>query len=64
MTLFSLTAIFKGFSNKIESGNILKQIISQINKISFVSTDDIHTMTKLYEDMLLEMIFGVEKVGV
>lgn len=50
-----VAAIFKGFSNKIESGNILKQIITQINKISFVSTDDIHTLAKLYEDMLLEM---------
>ena len=50
-----VAAIFKGFSNKIESGNILKQIISQINKISFVSTDDIHTMAKLYEDILIEM---------
>jgi len=50
-----VAAIFKGFSNKIESGNILKQIITQINKISFASSDDIHTMAKLYEDMLIEM---------
>jgi len=50
-----ISSIFKGFSNRIESHKILQEIISQIDKISFVSTDDIHTMAKLYEDMLIEM---------
>ena len=31
------------------------QIINLVNKVNFVNTDDVHTMAKLYEDMLVEM---------
>jgi type I restriction enzyme M protein len=47
--------IFKGFSNSVQSPKILRQIIEQINKVDFVATDDIHTLARMYEDMLLEM---------
>jgi len=50
-----VASIFKGFSNRVESPKILRQLIDQINRINFVSSDDIHTLAKLYEDMLLEM---------
>ena len=37
------------------SGYVLRQIINLVNKVNFVNTDDVHTMAKLYEDMLVEM---------
>jgi len=51
----NVASIFKGFANRVESPKILRQIIEQINRINFFSSDDIHTLAKLYEDMLLEM---------
>ena len=50
-----VASIFKGFTNRIESPTILREIISKINELDFTSTDDIHTMAKMYEDMLIEM---------
>ena len=47
--------MFKGFSNRVESPTILRQIIEKIATLSFASSDDIHTMAKMYEDMLIEM---------
>ena len=48
-------SIFKGFVNRIESPTILRKVISKINELDFTSSDDIHTMAKMYEDMLIEM---------
>ncbi|MGI0056580.1 MAG: type I restriction-modification system subunit M N-terminal domain-containing protein, partial [Nitrosarchaeum sp.] len=38
-----IASIFKGFTNRIESPTILRQIISKINELDFTSSDDIHT---------------------
>lgn len=50
-----ISAIFKGFTNRVVSPKILREIISKIDTLSFASSDDIHTMAKMYEDMLIEM---------
>jgi len=50
-----IAAIFKGFTNRVASPKILREIISKIKAVDFVSSDDIHTMAKMYEDMLIEM---------
>jgi len=50
-----IAAIFKGFTNRVASPTILRAIISKIKQVNFVSSDDIHTMAKMYEDMLIEM---------
>ncbi len=50
-----LASIFKELNNRILSGYVLRQILNLIDKVNFVNTDDIHTMAKLYEDMLVEM---------
>ena len=50
-----ISSIFRDLNNRILSGYVLRQIIDIIDKVNFVSTDDIHTMAKLYEDMLVEM---------
>jgi len=50
-----VAAIFKGFTNRVASPKILREIISKIKEVNFISSDDIHTMAKMYEDMLIEM---------
>jgi len=50
-----IASIFKELNNRILSGYVLRQIVNLVNKVNFVSTDDIHTIAKLYEDMLVEM---------
>jgi type I restriction enzyme M protein len=37
------------------SGYLLADLVAEINRVSFVSQDDIHTMARLYESMLKEM---------
>jgi len=50
-----LSSIFKELNNSLMSGYVLRQIVNLVNKVNFVNTDDVHTMAKLYEDMLIEM---------
>ena len=50
-----ISSIFRDLNNRVLSGYVLRQIIDIIDKVNFVSADDIHTMAKLYEDMLVEM---------
>ena len=50
-----IASIFKELNNRLLSGHVLRQIINLVNNVSFVSSSDIHTMAKLYEDMLVEM---------
>ena len=50
-----IASIFKGFTNRIHSPTILREIIVKIDTLQFRSSSDIHTMAKMYEDMLIEM---------
>jgi len=50
-----IASMFKGFKNSVQSPSILRQIIEKIDTLSFASSDDIHIMAKMYEDMLIEM---------
>jgi type I restriction enzyme M protein len=50
-----IASMFKGFKNSVQSPSILREIIEKIDTLSFASSDDIHTMAKMYEDMLIEM---------
>jgi hypothetical protein len=47
--------IFRDTRNRMLSGYLLADLVDQVNKISFVATDDIHTMAHLHESMLREM---------
>jgi type I restriction enzyme M protein len=47
--------VFKGVQNRMESGSLLKEIINKINGIHFNSSEEIHTLSHLYESMLREM---------
>ncbi|MDP2901925.1 MAG: N-6 DNA methylase [Methylovulum sp.] len=47
--------VFKGVQNRMASGFLLRDIINKINGIHFNSSEDIHTLSHLYESMLREM---------
>jgi type I restriction enzyme M protein len=51
----SLADIFADTSNRMLSGYLLADLVDEVDKISFRSADDIHTMAHLYESMLREM---------
>lgn len=51
----TLAQIFADVNNRMLSGYLFKDLISQLDKISFANRDDIHTMAHLYESMLKEM---------
>ncbi|MGH3624392.1 MAG: N-6 DNA methylase, partial [Sciscionella sp.] len=51
----TLAQIFRDTRNRMLSGYLLADLVDEVNKISFASTDDIHTMARLYESMLREM---------
>ena len=48
-------AVFKGVLNRMVSGYLLREVIDKINQIQFNSSDDIHTLSLLYEGLLKEM---------
>jgi type I restriction enzyme M protein len=50
-----LATVFKETYNRMVSGYLLRDVVDQVNKIDFTSSDDIHTMALLYESMLREM---------
>lgn len=51
----TIAQIFSDVTNRMLSGYLLKDLISQLDRIEFSNADDIHTMAHLYESMLKEM---------
>ncbi|RBY79801.1 SAM-dependent DNA methyltransferase [Geodermatophilus sp. TF02-6] len=51
----TLGAIFRDTRNRMLSGYLLADLVDEVNKVSFRSSDDVHTMAHLYESMLREM---------
>lgn len=47
--------VFKGVSNRMESGYLLRDVINKVNDIHFNSSEEMHTLSRLYENMLREM---------
>ncbi len=47
--------VFAGVANRMESGYLLRDIVTKINGIHFDSSEEIHTLGHLYESMLKEM---------
>ena len=50
-----ISSIFSDLNNRLLSGFILRQVVDLVDKVDFVNSDEIHTMAKLYEDLLVEM---------
>ncbi|HAE58110.1 MAG TPA: SAM-dependent methyltransferase [Anaerolineae bacterium] len=47
--------VFEGTVNRMTSGYILREILTKINQINFTASEEIHTLSALYESMLKEM---------
>lgn len=47
--------VFKGVQNRMVSGYLLRDVLNKINVIRFTSSEEIHTLSHLYESMLREM---------
>ena len=50
-----LAAVFKETFNRMLSGYLVRDVVNKVNEINFASSDDIHTMSHLYESMLREV---------
>ena len=50
-----VATVFQGVNNRMESGYLLRDVINKINGIHFTSSDEIHTLSHLYETLLREM---------
>ena len=51
-----IATVFKGTVNRMINGYLLRDVINKINGIHFNSTEEIHTLGRLYESMLKEML--------
>jgi type I restriction enzyme M protein len=47
-----LGQVFSGIQNKMASGYLFRELVNQVRKVDFTSSDDIHTMAYLYESLL------------
>lgn len=50
-----LTQVFADVRNRMVSGYLLAELIEQVDRVNFNSSDDLHTMAHVYESMLKEM---------
>ena len=50
-----ISNVFKGVQNRMVSGYLLRDVLNKINQIHFNSSEEVHTLSHLYESMLREM---------
>ena len=50
-----ISTVFRGVTNRMESGYLLRDVINLINGIHFDSSEEMHTLGRLYETLLREM---------
>lgn len=50
-----IATVFKGLQNRMLNGYLLRDVIDKVNGIHFNSSDEMHTLSRLYETMLREM---------
>jgi type I restriction enzyme M protein len=50
-----IATVFRGLSNRMESGYLLRDVINLVDEIHFDSSEEIHTLSRLYEGLLREM---------
>lgn len=51
----AVAGIFSGLYNRMASGYLLKDVVSKVDGIHFTSSEELHTLSRLYESMLKEM---------
>ena len=50
-----IAAIFRETYNRMLSGYLLRDVVNLVNRVNFNISDDIHTLSHLYESMLRQM---------
>lgn len=50
-----IATVFRGMQNRMESGYLLRDIVNLIDDIHFDSSEEMHTLGRLYETLLREM---------
>ncbi len=50
-----IATVFKGLQNRMQNGYLMRDVINKINGIHFNASDEMHTLSRLYESMLREM---------
>lgn len=50
-----IARVFSGIANRMINGYLIRDVVNKINAIHFTSSDDLHTLSGLYEGMLREM---------
>ncbi|WP_267710856.1 N-6 DNA methylase [Vibrio parahaemolyticus] len=50
-----IATVFKGMQNRMINGYLLRDVVDKINGIHFNSSEEMHTLSRLYETMLREM---------
>lgn len=51
----TIAIVFKDVNNRMLSGYLLRDVVNKINGIHFNSSEEIHTLSRLYESLLKEM---------
>ena len=47
--------VFRGMQNRMTDGYLLREVINAVNRIHFTATQEMHTLSRLYETLLREM---------
>src|SRR5205823_4941918 len=50
-----IATVFRGITNRMINGYLLRDVINKVAEIHFSSSDELHTLGNLYESMLREM---------
>ena len=50
-----IATVFQGFTNRMESGYLLRDVVNLIDGIHFDSSEEVHILGRLYETLLREM---------
>jgi type I restriction enzyme M protein len=52
---YKIGEIFSEINNKLQSGYALREVVNKIDELSFLSNDDKHELSSLYEDKIKNM---------
>jgi type I restriction enzyme M protein len=52
---YVVATVFRGTVNRMINGYLLRDVLNKINSIHFTSSDEVHTLSLLYESVLKEM---------
>jgi type I restriction enzyme M protein len=54
-----IATVFRGITNRMINGYLLRDLLNKVNAIHFTSSEEIHVLGNLYESMLREMRPGI-----